>query len=67
MSLNQIESFVGIDVAKNTLDLRLEPVGESLHVVYDDLGIAEIRKRLRALSPTLIVMEATGGLETRLA
>ena len=67
MNSNQIESFVGIDVAKNTLDLRLEPVGESLHVAYDDAGIADIRKRLLALSPTLIVMEATGGLETRLA
>lgn len=67
MNSNQIESFVGIDVAKNTLDLRLEPVGESLHVAYDDAGIAEIRQRLLALSPTLIVMEATGGLETRLA
>ena len=67
MNSNQIESFVGIDVAKNTLDLRLEPVGESLHVAYDDAGIAEICKRLLALSPTLIVMEATGGLETRLA
>lgn len=67
MSTNQIESFVGIDVAKNTLDLRLEPAGESLHVAYDDVGLAEIRQRLLALSPTLIVMEATGGLETRLA
>jgi transposase len=67
MSSNQTESFVGIDVAKNTLDLRLEPVGESLHVAYDDAGIAAIRKRLLTLSPTLIVMEATGGLETRLA
>ena len=67
MNSNQMESFVGIDVAKNTLDLRLEPVGECLHVAYDDPGIAEIRKRLLALAPTLIVMEATGGLETRLA
>lgn len=67
MNSNQIESFVGIDVAKNTLDLRLEPVGESLHVAYDDAGIAEICKSLRSVSPTLIVMEATGGLETRLA
>lgn len=67
MNSNQMESFVGIDVAKNTLDLRLEPFGESLHVAYDDAGIAEIRKSLLALSPTLIVMEATGGLETRLA
>jgi transposase len=67
MNSNPVESFVGIDVAKTTLDLRLEPVGESLHVAYDDTGIAEIRTRLRALSPTLVVMEATGGLETRLA
>jgi transposase len=67
MNSNQTESFVGIDVAKNTLDLRLEPTGASLHVAYDDAGIAEICKNLRALSPSLIVMEATGGLETRLA
>jgi transposase len=67
MSEKMIESFVGIDVAKNTLDLRLEPAGESLHVAYDDAGVAEICRRLKATPPTLIVMEATGGLETRLA
>lgn len=67
MTDNQNESFVGIDVAKSTLDARLEPVGESLHLTYDEPGVAELKKRLLALSPTLIVMEATGGLETRLA
>lgn len=67
MSEKMVESFVGIDVAKNTLDLRLEPAGESLHVAYDDAGVAEICRRLKATPPTLIVMEATGGLETRLA
>lgn len=67
MNANQIESFVGIDIAKNSFDLRIEPVGESLNVAYDEAGIAEVRKRLLALSPALIVMEATGGLETRLA
>lgn len=67
MSEKHMESFVGIDVSKTTLDLRLEPVGESLHVAYDEAGLAEIRQRLLALSPTLIVMEATGGLEVRLA
>jgi transposase len=67
MSENQMESFVGVDVAKNTLDLRIEPAGESLHVDYDDAGVTEISRRLTELSPTLIVMEATGGLETRLA
>jgi transposase len=67
MSEKQMESFVGIDVSKNTLDLRLEPSGQSLHVTYDDAGVAEICQRLTELSPTLIVMEATGGLEIRLA
>jgi len=67
MNAEQVESFVGIDVSKSTLDIRLEPVGESLHVAYDDAGLAEVRQRLIALAPTLIVMEATGGLETCLA
>ena len=67
MSTDQKESFVGIDVSKNTLDLRLEPSGESLHIAYDDAGVSEICRRLTAVSPVLIVMEATGGLETRLA
>jgi transposase len=67
MSEKLNESFVGIDVSKNTLDLRIEPAGESLHIAYDDAGVAEICQRMKMLSPTLIVMEATGGLETRLA
>lgn len=67
MSEKEMETFVGIDVSKTTLDLRLEPAGEHLHVMYDDAGVAEICRRLQDLSPTLIVMEATGGLETRLA
>lgn len=67
MNEKPMESFVGIDIAKSTLDLRFEPAGESLHIAYDDAGIAEIRQRLVTMAPTLIVMEATGGLETRLA
>jgi len=67
MDTKQEESFVGIDVSKNTLDLRLEPSGESLHITYDDVGVADICRRLKHVSPTLVVMEATGGLETRLA
>jgi len=67
MSEKLHELFVGIDVSKNTLDIRIEPIGESLHVVYDDAGLSELCQRLTTISPTLIVMEATGGLETRLA
>lgn len=61
------ETFVGIDVSKGTLDLCIEPAGETMHVDYDDKGISRVVKRLVELAPALIVMEATGGLETRLA
>jgi len=67
MSEMTVEKFVGIDVSKGTLDLCTEPAGETLHVDYDDKGISHIVKHLVALAPTLIVMEATGGLEMRLA
>lgn len=67
MSENRLESFVGIDVSKNTLDVQIEPSGESLHVAYDEAGVSEIVRRLVEVAPTLIVMEATGGLQVRLA
>jgi len=67
MSENTVEKFVGIDVSKGTLDIGIEPTGEALRVVYDDKGITQVVKRLVAVGPTLIVMEATGGLEVRLA
>lgn len=67
MSERTVEKFVGIDVAKGTLDLCIEPGGEALHVAYDDKGVSHIVSRLTVLAPTLIVLEATGGLEMRLA
>jgi transposase len=62
-----VEKFVGIDVSKNTLDVCIVPLDETLHVAHDEQGIAQVAKRLKAVAPTLIVMEATGGLEVRLA
>lgn len=67
MSEIVVEKFVGIDVSKNTLDVCIAPSGETLHVAHDEAGIAQIVKRLKAVAPTLIVMEATGALEVRLA
>ena len=62
-----MDKFVGIDISKDSLDLCIEPDNEVLHVAYDDKGIAQVVKRLVQVAPTLIVMEATGGLEMRLA
>ena len=61
------EQFVGIDVSKTTLDVCIKPVGQTLHVTYDEAGIHQIVECLREASPTLIVIEATGGLEVRIA
>lgn len=62
-----MENFVGIDIAKDTLDVHIDPEGEILHIAYDGQGIEAVCQRLKAVSPALIVMEATGGLEIRLA
>lgn len=62
-----VEKFVGIDVSKSTLDVCIEPAVRTLHVAYDEAGISQIAGCLKEASPTLIVMEATGGLEVRIA
>lgn len=67
MSEITVEKFVGIDIAKDSVDVCIDPDAEVMHVAYDNKGVATICQRLKAISPTLIVMEATGGLETRLA
>lgn len=54
--------FVGIDVSKAQLDVALRPTGR-LSAANTEAGIAEVLTRLQAVSPTLVVMEATGGLE----
>jgi len=58
-----MDCFVGIDVAKATLDLALEPSGDVWSVRNDGAGVQELVSRLAPLAPTLIVLEATGGFE----
>lgn len=57
--------FVGIDVSNAQWDLALRP-GEGCSIPHDEAGLTTIVERLRPLSPTLIVLEATGGLEVAL-
>jgi transposase len=59
--------FVGIDVSKDRLDVHVRPSDERLAVTTDDAGLATLLSRLRALAPTLIVLEATGGYEVAVA
>jgi transposase len=60
-------TFVGIDVAKHRLDVHLRPSGESLAIDHGEEEITALVERLVALEPTLVVLEATGGMEVRLA
>ncbi len=62
-----MEHFVGIDVAKDRLDVHLRPSGESFTVTRDGEGLVQLVDRLQRLAPRLIVMEATGGYETIVA
>ncbi|HEY1797339.1 MAG TPA: IS110 family transposase [Stellaceae bacterium] len=62
-----MEHFVGIDVAKDRLDVHLRPSGEAFAVARDGEGLVGLVERLQALVPRLIVMEATGGYETIVA
>ena len=62
-----MEQFVGIDVAKDRLDVHIRPGGESFAVALDGNGLAALVERLQGLPPTLVVVEATGGYETVVA
>jgi transposase len=53
--------FVGIDVAKDHLDLACRPEDTRWRVANDGAGIAQCLAQLRQLKPLLIVLEATGG------
>lgn len=59
--------IVGIDVAKDKLDVRARPSGERFVVARDGAGIDELIVRLRALKATIVGLEATGGYETVVA
>jgi transposase len=65
--MDKAPTFIGIDVAKHRLDVHARPSGESFAADYDDEGVAGLVERLASLAPALVVLEATGGLEVRLA
>jgi transposase len=58
-----VSTFVGIDVSKAALDVALRPQGAPWRCANDEAGIADLVGHLRPLSPQVIVLEATGGLE----
>jgi len=65
--MNAEGCFVGIDVSKAELEISLIPEEKTWKTSNDHGGIDELMERLSAMSPELVVLEATGGLEVPLA
>jgi transposase len=60
-----VELFVGIDVSKAVLDVAVAPTEERLSVSNSDDGMKQLIAKLAERTVTLIVLEASGGLERR--
>ncbi len=58
---------VGIDVAKDRLDVALRPTGEVFTASRDAAGLDALIARLAPLAPAAVAVEATGGFETVVA
>ena len=58
---------VGIDVAKDWLDVAERPGDGAWRLRNDEPGIAALVEQLRQREPQVVVIEATGGLECPLA
>ncbi len=54
---------VGIDVAKDKLDIAIRPLNTCNTIPYTEEGLAKMVSELDKLSLKMIVVEATGGLE----
>jgi transposase len=63
----RVTTCVGIDVSKDRLDVHLRPSGEAFAVTRDGKGLENLVERLSALDLSVVVLEATGGFETKVA
>jgi len=63
--MEEVQRFVGIDVAKLALDIFIGSTGAGFSVTNDEVGI---RKLIAQVKPAdLVILEATGGLEMPIA
>ncbi len=61
--MKPLENVIGIDVSKVQLDIAVRSTGERWSHPNDEAGIATVVAHLVEQQPTLVVLEATGGLE----
>ena len=64
MSESVREVFIGIDVSKEKLDVAVRPMGEFMSFSNNEDGISCVVDFVKSFFPSLVVLEATGGLET---
>jgi len=58
--------FVGIDVAKDSMEVRVHQEPESREYANDENGLCKLITRMKKLAPGLIVVESTGGYEAEI-
>jgi transposase len=61
------QTYIGIDVSKDRLDVHVRPSDETFAVGRDGEGLAALIERVALLDPYLVVLEATGGFELTVA
>ena len=59
--------FVGVDVSKDRLDVHVLPSRRAFAVPHTGAGLDQLVGELRAFSPALVVLDATGGFELTVA
>ncbi|HWF59250.1 MAG TPA: hypothetical protein VN666_02940 [Nitrospira sp.] len=58
--------FCRMDISQDFVDVAVQ-LGTAFQIANNEQGLAETVKRLQTLTPALIVLAATGGLEVPLA
>lgn len=57
------QTYIGIDIAKDTIEVAEHESQQNWSFANDESGINKLIKMMKKLGPKLIVMEATGGYE----
>ena len=56
-------TYVGIDVSNDQLDVHIHPAGEAFSVSRNQAGLEELIERLKAYALKAVAVEASGGFE----
>lgn len=63
--MQRVTHFVGIDIAKHTLEVAVRPTDQQLSLAYDEAGLQQLLRTLPEPETCVVVVEATGGYQRR--